>query len=529
MSKGLANLIAIIGSGYAGYVKGSKMEEDRAAEKAARDEDRAYLREQRDYEREQREQSRKLQRDLAQSQNDISPEIITNAGTTYADPEMVAADNRELRRAADQTGTPIAPLAPVGYRAEGQTFADQAGAQQALAGVNSQAAKMERAAKVYGQAGQLDKQRQFMEFADKLYKEGADDIISEIMGKAPSIDAIKKAKGTLDGEIPSKAIETFNKKGGMRIGDTSDSKVQWFIEKDAAGREVPNFRIYGKNGLPVVENGRAAQLMLTDAKTRLDQQNADTRTYQTGRQIDIQDRSQKSQEKYQAAQLGISRERLNMDRESFKKQGLAGQIEQYETALGRKLEQSERESLVAALSGIGKKGAAPDDSYQKLVDKVLETEVQTGAIKATDIPGRRAELLAAPQIAQAMAEVKPVFASLKNGTPEYANAYAEALQSIPADRLTSWGIAPPQKVRTAAPAAVGIRPTQPAPVATNKIAANRDRIRQEQEAAVSQVRTSFDTDMQALPPLELVRKYDRLRSSLTRDQKVALSKAERSM
>lgn len=522
--KGIAGLIAALGAGMGGYAKGRMIydDEQRAKAREAREEEEYQ------HTKTQRDKAARLERDLADSQKDVNPEIVTNAGTTYADPEMVAADNREMRRAADQTGTAIAPLAPAGYRAEGQTFADQAGAQQALAGVNSQASKMERAAKVYGQAGQLDKQRQFMEFADKLYKEGADDIISEIMGKAPSIDAIKKAKGTLDGEIPSKAIETFNKKGGMRIGDTSDSKVQWFIEKDAAGREVPNFRIYGKNGLPVVENGRAAQLMLTDAKTRLDQQNADTRTYQTGRQIDIQDRSQKSQEKYQAAQLGISRERLNMDRESFKKQGLAGQIEQYETALGRKLEQSERESLVAALSGIGKKGAA-DDGYQKLVDKVLETEVQTGAIKATDIPGRRAELLAAPQIAQAMAEVKPVFASLKNGTPEYANAYAEALQSIPADRLTSWGIAPPQKVRTAAPAAVGIRPTQPAPVATNKIAANRDRIRQEQEAAVSQVRTSFDADMQALPPLELVRKYDRLRSSLTTDQKVALSKAERSM
>lgn len=525
MAKGLAGLIAVLGAGMGGYAKGNLIHQDEQRRQ------RREAREEEEYQhtKTQRDKAARLERDLAASQQDVSPEAVTNTGATYADESLIAADNRENRRNAEQVGMPApVPMAPASYTANGQTFADRAGAQQALAGVNSQAAKMERAAKVYGQAGQLDKQREYMAYADKMYKEGADDIISEIMGKAPSIDAIKKAKGTLDGTIPSNAIETFNKKGGMRIGDASDSKVQWFIEKDAAGREVANFRIYGKNGMPVLENGRAAQLMLMDAKTRLDQQNQDTQAFQRKQTIDNADRHARATEANAAAQLGIARERLSMDKESFKKQTLAGQIDQYETALGRKLEKTERESIISALSGIGKKSGA-DDGYQKLVDKVIETEVQTGALKSTDVPGRRAELLAAPQIAQAMAEVKPVFANLKNGTPEYAAAYAEALQSIPSDRLASWGIAPPQKVRTAVPAAFGVKPTQATPIVTNKIAANRERIRQEQESAVSQVRTSFDTDMQSLPPLELVRKYDRLRSSLTTDQKVALSKAERSM
>jgi hypothetical protein len=371
--KGLAGLIAALGAGMGGYAKGNAIynDEQRAKAREAREEDQ--------YQRTVRQQDKadRLERDLADSQKDISPEIVTNAGTTYADPELMAADNREFRRAADQTGTAVAPLAPAGYRANGQTFADQAGAQQALAGVNSQSAKMDRAAKVYGQAGQLDKQRQFMQFAQDAVNEGTDKILSSLQSAAPSVEELKKAKGTKDATVGDDAADIFNKTGG-KWKVKGDTKVQYFLEKDAAGREVVNFRVYGKDGVPVIENGRGASLMLADLKTRLQQQNQETQTFQTAQQMEEQRRHNQKTEANAASSLGIQQKSLDLRKQEMEANTPAGKLLATEKAIGRKLTDDERMTALGVdkFSSVDRKRI---DSLVKDQERILTAQAKAMA------------------------------------------------------------------------------------------------------------------------------------------------------
>lgn len=372
--KGLAGLIAALGAGMGGYAKGRAIydDEQRAKAREAREEEEYQ------HTKAQRDKAAKLERDLAESQRDIAPEAVTNTGATYADESMIAADNRENRRNAEQIGMPAPPpMAPAAFRAGGQDFADRSGAQQALAGVNSQAAKMERAANVYGQAGQLDKQRQFMQFAQEAINEGTDKILTALQVAAPSVDDLKKAKGTKDATIGDEAADIFNKTGS-KWKVRGDTKVQYFLEKDPAGREVVNFRVFGKDGLPVVENGRSASLMLADLKTRLAQQNEETQVFQRKQTIDNADRHARATEANAAASLGVQRESLNLRRQEMEANTPAGKLLATEKALGRKLTDDERMTAL----GVDKFSQADRkriDSLVKEQERILTAQAKAMA------------------------------------------------------------------------------------------------------------------------------------------------------
>jgi hypothetical protein len=441
MSKNLAGLIQILGAGAAGYMQGKKLEAKDAEAKADRDAERAYLNEQRTRERSQWAE----QDDMKQTVKD-----------SMADQTVVDVPSYDVSSMAggDPTQQPI-----VGYQAAGQSFADKGAAQQALIGTNSQAAKYQRTAKALADKGHTDAARQHEAFYKAAVSEGTDQILGAISASAPSVDAVKKAGGMVAGTIGADAADVFNKTGG-KWHVTPETMVQHFVTKDAAGREFVNSRVVGKDGKPVVEDVRAAGLMLADFKTRLAQQNAETKTYQDGQQQAETGRHNKAVEgetstnnratrAIQAGTLGIQQQRLNMESQQFKKQTPAGQIAEIEQITGP-LSPADKKQI--GLSMLGVKGKGGDDGSKatnELVDKLTEKFADTNADPGAVIAYRASlhqKITAGKNNAEVENALREDFSGLKPESPSYARAYQTAKEKgrLSDAALASYGYAAPK-------------------------------------------------------------------------------------
>lgn len=439
--KSLASLIAGIGVGMSGYAQGRAQFQRNERDKRLADRDDA------DYERRQAKMDKadKLEADLAASQADQAVEDVPS----YDISSMSGGD---------PTHQPA-----VGYKANGQVFADRTGAEQALVGVNSQSAKDKRAAAVLRSAGQLDKAREYEKFAQTALDEGTDQILGAIQAAAPSVDDIKKAGGKLSGTVGQQAADVFNAKGG-RWNVSPNTMIEHFITKDAAGREIVDSRVVGKDGKPVVDSVRGASLLLTDMKTRMAAQQQDTQTYQTGQQIAETGRHNRVAEAeaaannqatraQQAAQLGIQQQRLTLERQQFKKQTLAGQIAEIETATGVKLSTEEKK----AFAGIGK-GKTSGKSADELTGKIVADSIKTfqennPSATPQQIASYRAQLEssfgAVKENAQVEAAVREEFSGLKPDSPQYAAKWALAREiGLDDAALGAMGYKPPTSTVT---------------------------------------------------------------------------------
>ncbi len=437
MSKTLATLIGSLGAGLSGYAAGRNQFE--AGERRKLQDSR----EDEEYERVkgERADAKRMKTQLIDSQKDIEPEIVTQSGATYGNDEALAQDSRELNRMHAATGAPAPQLEPASYTVDGKSHATRAAADGAMVGMNSQSARDKRAAKVYRDNGDLDRGRQYDEYARKAIDEGTDEVLGSISASAPTIEAIKKAGGKLTGAISPEAIEAFNGKGG-KWKINGETTVEHFIEKDAAGREVVNSRVLGAGGRPIVEDVRTAGMMLMDAKTRLQQKNTDTSTFQAAQQITETARAHKATEddrrltrQQSAAQhaqnynLRVSEN--NAARQDRQKQTLAGKLQEIEDAVGVKLSVDERKKL-AGLST----GKLPPKDKEALFDKMVE-EFAKGNPDAKLIAGFSSDLRksfgAIETNGQIEGALREDFGKHEPGSPGYAATYAAATEKL---RLT---------------------------------------------------------------------------------------------
>lgn len=463
--KSLAALIGGIGVGMSGYARGQAQFQQNERQK------KLDAREDAEYERQQGKVAKadKLEADVAASQAD---QVVENV-PSYDLTSMGGGDPEKQET--------------VGYKAGGQVFGEEGAAKAALWGVNSTAEKERRAAQVMRSAGQLDKARQYEEFAKRAIDEGTDQILGGIQAMAPSVDAVKQAGGKVAGTVGQGLADVFNRTGS-KWKVSSDTMVEHFIAKDAAGREIVNSRVIGKDGKPVVDDVRGAQMMLLGMKERLAQQNAETKIYQDGQQIAETGRHNKAgedltrardaeaasnnraQRSIQQQGVNLQARRLDMEAKSFKKQTLAGQIEEIEEAAGVKLTPEERKQF----AGIGKKGGKASDG-NALMDKIIESSVKTWQENnPTATPGQVATYVAKLQSDLGAARnnviventVQQELAGKKPGTPEYAQAW-QAAQAVgmTEQQLVARGYALP-KAAPASPmqrtaAAVGTAPPAP--------------------------------------------------------------------
>jgi hypothetical protein len=479
MNKGLAGLIAVLGNGYAGYVKGNKIEEDRAADIKARDEDRAAVQSEREYQATQRAKAEALQAELAKSQADQVVEDVPSYD------------------ASSMTGGDPAAQPTVAYKAAGQTFADRGAAQQAIMGSNSQSAKDKRAAAVLrasGDPAHLDRARQYEEFANKAIAEGTDQILGAISASAPSVDAVKKAGGVVAGQVGAEAADIFNKTGG-RWNVQPDTVVQHYVDKDAAGREFVNSRVVDKSGKSLVEDVHHANLMLLDAKSRIAQGNVDTQIYQTGARDaeavrhskvveDETHSSNKAAQSIAQQQVGLAGARLALDRakdgreaKSWKAQTIEGQIAEIEKFAGP-MSAEDKKAYGMKMLGIGGKGKDASASDLALADKIIEKKAENDP---TMTPGQIGEMRA--KIVDSMAAgrtnskiestLRAELGRHEPGSPEYVQTWNEAKSELRMSdaQLVGMGFKQPPATKAARAASNGVRVDRDAAPQQVKLAA----------------------------------------------------------
>jgi hypothetical protein len=438
MSRGLASLISMIGTTMGGYAQGARMYD----QKQRQDRLDAQQQEEYGYQKTQREKAAKIDSDLAASQADQQVEELPAAAPT---------GNADLSMAGE--------MATPSYRANGVAYGDRGAAEQALVGVNSAAAKAQRAADAMRANGQIEKAMQYDTFAKKALDEGTDKILGTIQASAPSVEAVKKAGGMVAGAVGQQAADVFNKTGShWKV--SPDTVVQHFIDKDAAGREFVNSRVLGKDGKPVVDDVRAANLMLADMKTRFEAQQNDTRTFQTGQQIAESGRHNKAQEEIArqaaetaAAHVRIAQQSLKLQQDAAYRATPAGQIAELEKANGAPLTADQKMEKLG-LSRISK----PD---QMLVASILKSQEQLDQARAKamadgsfapDSPGAK-ELAA--QTAANNLKLNKVLG--KYGEAGKGGASADPL-GIFSDAPAAPGAAPRPAARGVAPSATSIPP-----------------------------------------------------------------------
>lgn len=445
MARGLASLISMFGAGAQGYMQGQRMVEDRdrRARLDARDEE-IYQRDKDKY-------------DKAQALDaDISGAMADRQLETVNPPEMTNADLSML------------PAQTTQYKVGDQTFDDEGKAKAALQGMNSKAAKYQRAAQaaaVHGAAG-VDKAAQYEAFAKQALNEGTDQILGNIQSAAPALDAVKKAGGMVAGTVGEQAADVFNKTGGRwKVG--ADTGVQYYVDKDAAGREFVNFRVMGKDGKAVVDDGVHSGLMLQDYKTRLEAQNADRTAYQTGQQIAQGDkriteevRKNKVDEALGAERNRIAAAGVNIEKAKFDASTPAGKIAEIEKATGP-ISADQKMTLL----GVSRFTQADQVQVQSLLKRQEQMEQAKAKAMAEGMWNPNSEG------AKAMATENAIIgAKLGNVLAKYGNGQGKGAAA--ADPLGIMGDQP--KAGAAAPARPAARGTGPAPSTATVVGAPID-------------------------------------------------------
>jgi hypothetical protein len=455
-AKGLASILAALGAGMSGYAKGQEIRQNNERRKVT------DAREDEQYARGQAKQAK-------------ADELETNLVTSQQDQVVENVPSYDI---SQMNGGDPSKQPTVAYKAGGQTFADQAAAQAALHGANSRAEKDRRAAQVLrtsGDPAMIDRARQMEEFAAKAIGEGTDQILGAIQSSAPPLDAVKKAGGKVAGTVGQQAAETFNQVGG-KWKVSADTMVEHFVDKDATGREFVNQRVLGKDGKPVVDDVHNASRMLLSVKERMAAQNDDQRTFLSAQQQAEQSRHNGVAERLDekrvnasiadsAAQRGIAQQRLNMEKQSFKKQGLVGQIADIEAATGVKLTADEKKVLAGIKPGKGVKDA--DAVGAKIVESAVKTYQEntpnaTTAQIATFRANLERDMTAARDNLQVDAALKSELGGKDPGSPGYAQAWNEAKTIGLTDQdLVAKGYKPPAKMvpnPVAASVGAGARP-----------------------------------------------------------------------
>lgn len=216
-------------------------------------------------------------------------------------------------------------------------------------------------------------------------------------------------------------------------------------------------------------------------------------------------------------------------------------IGQYEKVIGRPLSEDER----MAVMGLGKDKGKTDKFVD---DAAAEWQKQTPGATPQDLAAFRENLRVSLGETAKWVDVAPKVRQVFDQYQQ-AGTMGDAVAAFKAkggtdEQLRSIGIDPAAKNAAAKPGAGASVTPSPAAVAAQQ-AAPRSRVdpnspagrsqqrdaelRAEKDARVRAVREGFDADAAALPPVELVRKYDRMRGTLTMPQLRALRDAESRM
>jgi hypothetical protein len=499
MSNRLAALVQVLGAGYAGYLKGQKAEEDRAQEKADHQEDRNYLRSQREYETEQRDQARALDKDVSGAMADQNVQDVT------------------------PTNVPL-PMEVPTYKLGDQTFGDKGAADVAALGVNSRASKYQRAADAAGKHGMLgaEKAAAFEKLAKDAIGEGTDQALSAIQASAPALDAIKKAGGSLQGTVGQQASDVFNRTGG-RWKVAADTPVQYYVDKDAAGREFVNSRVLRPDGTPLVDDVHHAGLALQDYKTRLEAARADTTAYQdsqkitqTGKQIDETGRHNVATEAetkrdnaarnsiaqqgvtLRGREVGVMESKDRRDAELLKNQTPEGQLALLEKANGKPFSDQERKTFLLGLSGLGKNKVNDEALVSTLTTEFAKNNPQATAQQVAQFrDGLSQSFAQAGANRQVEGAVHAEFIKNPFGSAGYAQTYNDAKTQLHMtdQQLAALGYkAPPQAPAKAPVAAAGTAPPSNATTVGGQIDVRADPTLQSLNAGLAKLAGKTDPE-----------------------------------
>lgn len=450
MNKGLASLIQVLGTTALGYQKGKAAQEDREEARKDREIDRAYQTETRDRQKQEWERQDAVRGAIKDGQSDVAIEEIP--GQTDYNIESMGG-----------VGVPANGIKPpaAGYKVAGQTFSDRSLAEQAAQGLNTKLGKAKRTAE--GLAP-LDPEQasKYEAHMKQMIAEGTVEALDAISQRAPAPDVVKKAGGKVASTIGQELADRFNATGKWKV--SPDTMVEYFTTKNAAGQDVTNARVIGKDGKPVVEDVQGAFRTLLSVKERMAADSDESRTFLTAKQQAEQARhngaverqtaeDNRAQRSIQQQGIGLQRERLNMEKNSFKKQTVEGQLETIEKTLGP-LDAPTRKKYAESLLGLSKgkdvdSGLITDltkkfqDSYQTNNPTATPTQVATATAQYRQAQEQRFGAIKAN--GQVETTVRNVFAKLKPGTPEYAEAYSDAQTEagMTEQKLSELGIKPP--------------------------------------------------------------------------------------
>lgn len=242
----IGNVIAILGAGMGGYMKGrqQKMDEDSAAS------DAEFKQWQRDQMKQQAARDEALRGDLAAAGSPVTMQEAAGKPDTM--------DNVDVGQDGEQ------PVAPNTFKVGNQTFNDPTQAQAAATAANAPAAQMQRVAAAYsknGQAGmamQVKRDAQQSELAqlglDQKHMEIANEQFDNLLGQQASHDAIAAfvSKSQHDGQG-----------GGLQIQaiPSADGKTVTYAKVNDDGSLTPTGHTYTNDAAGVEQ----AQLWLSKA------------------------------------------------------------------------------------------------------------------------------------------------------------------------------------------------------------------------------------------------------------------------
>jgi hypothetical protein len=146
-----------------------------------------------------------------------------------------------------------------------------------------------------------------------------------------------------------------------------------------------------------------------------------------------------SKEKIAAATVGVARDRLNMEKDQFKKKTLDGQLEEIESVVGS-LSPEDRKKYGLQLAGLGK----DDQADLKFVNEIITKGVESGTTKPEDAPNMQQHMLQGIKVSKQENIIAKELGSAKEKSPGvYAELYSKATKISPPDRLRSMGFNPP--------------------------------------------------------------------------------------
>jgi hypothetical protein len=199
----LGKIVAALGAGAAGYVKGDDMRQRDARE----EEDRKLQREERDI---RLSAAREAERERRELQHAAAPVALSEGAGGMVLPASM--DSRDVGLAENAT-LPNAGLQPGGFRVGDKTFTDRAQAEVALSAVNSPQARKERQAEVLDQRGKPTEAIALRSAQGKL----ADDE-DKRRRAADEEGYAATARAMVIGD-PQRVFETFNAQGKIKLKD----------------------------------------------------------------------------------------------------------------------------------------------------------------------------------------------------------------------------------------------------------------------------------------------------------------------